>query len=469
MRRLNCVQILLLSLPLAFVAGCGNGSSVGSGSQQQSASIFTMATDASLPSVVSCQLTVNSVTLANGSTNVSVLSAPVLIDFAKLNGLHDLIDLNSVPTGTYTSATLTLGTKASIGYINTATTPPSVGTQTGNLSQTVVTVPLAEPFVLNSADLVGLRMEFDIRQSLAVDGSGQITGAVNPTFHMQLLNAADANVSIDDFRGGYVGAAGNNSFVMQGPLGRQWTVMANNNTQFDTGDQVASFTTNSIVDVSGQLNPVTHAIDASEISLVSTDKFLMGGLLTDVRPTSGAATAADFYVRSELPAISGINPGQITTLTLNGSEVYAIANLPISLTTIVFNNFSLAAGQHVAVGGVVNTVSGVTTLTPHRVILARQGQAGTWVPGSTLITAGNYGSFQLTDDSTAGVLLPTPLTVLTTSFTSFVNLNGGLSALSGTTAIPLRVVGLVLIDSNDPYTHSRRPVMVARFVEQITP
>jgi len=121
------------------------------------------------------------------------------------------------------------------------------------------------------------------------------------------------------------------------------------------------------------------------------------------------------------------------------------------------------------VGGVVNTVSGVTILTPHRVILARQGQAGTWVPGSTLITAGNYGSFQLTDDSTAGVLLPTPLTVLTTSFTSFINLNGGLSALSGTTAIQLRVVGLVLIDSNDPYTHSRRPVMVARFVEQITP
>jgi len=98
MRRLNCVQILLLSLPLASVAGCGSGSSVGSGSQQQSASIFTMATDASLPSVVSFQLTVNSVTLANGSTNVSVLSAPVLIDFAKLNGLHDLIDLNSVPT-----------------------------------------------------------------------------------------------------------------------------------------------------------------------------------------------------------------------------------------------------------------------------------------------------------------------------------------------------------------------------------
>jgi hypothetical protein len=311
-------------------------------------------------------------------------------------------------------------------------------------------------------------MEFDIRQSLAVDGTGQITGAVNPTFDMRLLNASDANVTIDDFHGGYLGAAGNNSFLMQGPLGRQWTVTANDSTDFDTGDLMGSFTTNSIVDVSGQLNPVTHSIDATEISLISTDKFVLGGLLTSVRPPSGAATAADLYVRFELPAVSGITPGDITTLPLNGSEAYKIANLPIPLTTLLFSNTSLAAGQHVGVGGVLNTVAGVTTLLPHRVVLERQGQAGTWVPASTIIATGNTGSFQLTDDSTAGVLLPTPLTVLTTSNTTFINLSG-LPALSGTAAIPLRVVGLVLIDSNDPYTHGRGPVMVARFVEQIIP
>jgi hypothetical protein len=468
MSRRKYFQRLLLLLPLAVMAGCSSGSSAGFGPENQSASIFTVATDASLPSIVSCELTVNGVTLKNGSTNVSVLSAPVVVDFAKLNGLHDLIDLASVPTGTYTSATLTLGSSATIGYLDTTVSPPAIHTLSGTLSQTGVTVSLASPFVLNASDLVGLRMEFNIRQSLAVDGSGQVTGVVNPTFHMQLLNATDADVSIDDFRGGYVGAAGNNSFVMQGPLGRQWTIATSNNTAFDTGDQITSFTTNSIVDVSGQLNPVTHSIDASEISLVSTDKFLMGGLLTSIRPPSGAAKAADLYIRSELPAISGINPGQITTLTLNGSEVYKIADLPIPLTTLLFNNSSLAAGQHVAVGGVVNTVSGVATLIPHRIILARQGQAGTWIPASTIITTGNNGSFQLTDNSTAGALLPASLTVLTTGNTRFVNL-GGLLALSGSTAIPLRVVGLIVIDADDPYTHNRGPVMVARIVERNTP
>ena len=59
-------------------------------------------------------------------------------------------------------------------------------------------------------------------------------------------------------------------------------------------------------------------------------------------------------------------------------------------------------------------------------------------------------------------MLPQPLTVLTTNSTNFINLSG-LSALTGMQAIPLRVVGFILID---PATGT--PVMVARSVEQLT-
>jgi hypothetical protein len=52
--------------------------------------------------------------------------------------------------------------------------------------------------------------------------------------------------------------------------------------------------------------------------------------------------------------------------------------------------------------------------------------------------------------------------VLTTNNTRFINLSG-LSALAGTQAIPLRVVGFVLIDPS-----RSTPVMVARSVEQVT-
>jgi hypothetical protein len=453
MRVSKCVQALFLLLPLGFLAGCSSGSSADVGTQ--SGSVFTMATDAPLPSVVSCQIQVDGVSL-NGGPNL--LSQPALVDFAQWSGLHQLVDLSAVPTGTYTTATITLDntTTPVIQYINTAVNPPTVNTLSGAaLSSFSVAVPLANSFTLTASDLVGFRMEFDIAASLATN-NGQLTGTINPTFHVALLNAMDANVSIDNFRAGFVGAVNATTFTVQGPHGRQWTVVTNNNTQFDTAELPSSYTTDSVLEISGYLDPVSKMIDASEIAEISTDHFFLGGLFTSIRPPApAAATAADLFVRTELPDITGLEPGQITTLTLNGSELYKIANvnLPV-LTSLLFNNNSLTPGQVVAVGGVTNTSGGTTTLIPHRVVLERQGQFGTVTTAPT-ITTGNQGSFLLNDNSPAGILLPTPLKVLTFNSTNFINLSG-LSAVTGN----IRVVGFVLFNSG-------APVMVARSVEQL--
>lgn len=457
-RAMGVLWACVAALGLCSCGGSISGSNPGGADQP---SVFTVATDAPLPSVISCQIEVTGVTISNGTTNVPVLTTPQVVDFAQLSGLHQLLDLNAVPTGTYTSATVTLANPV-IGYIDTTQTPPAINTISGTLNQSSVTVNFANPFVLNDADLVGLRMEFDLRQSL-VTNNGQVTGAINPVFHMQLLASDDANVSIDDFHGGVVGVTGNDSFTMQGPKGRQWSVQASAGTALDDpNDPISSFTTNTIVEVSGKLDPVTHDIDANEIEVVSNDKFFLAGLFTSIRPPSGAATQADLYVRAELPDITGVQDGQITTLALNGSEKYMIANIQNPLTTLLFNNSALAAGQSVGVGGSLATNNGVATLTVHRVVLRRQGQGGSWVPGSTAIKNGNAGSFQLDDNWTAGVLLPNPLTVITGNGTIFINLSG-LSALSGTQPIPLRVVGFILVD---PATS--QPVLVARAVEQVS-
>ncbi len=460
MWKLKATGVFVVVLAAFFLASCGGSTGVAPDPSDQ-ASVFTIGTDAPLQGVVSCLITVTGVTLNNGTTNVSVLSTPQVVDFAQLSGLHQLLDLNSVPTGTYTSATVTLATPV-IGFIDTTQTPPAVSTINGTLSQTSVTVNFANPFVLNNADLVGLRMEFDLRQSLATDGSGNVTGAVNPMFHMQLLAADDSNVSIDCFLAGVVGVTNDTTFVVQGPKGRHWTVQTNANTALDDpSDPINSFTTSTIVEVSGQLDPVTHDIDASEVEVVSNDNFFIGGLFTSIRPPSGAATQADIYIRSVLPDINGVQDGQIQTLSLDGSEKYKIANIANPITSLLFNNSALAAGQSVGIGGMLTTSNGVSTLTVHRVVLRRQGQGGSWVPGSTVVQSGNAGTFQLTDQWTAGILLPSPLTVLTGNGTNFINLSG-LSALTGTQAIQLRVVGFILMN---PSTSA--PVMVARSVEQV--
>jgi hypothetical protein len=462
MRNSNATGVFLVLLAVLGLCSCGGSSSSSSPAPSGQASVFTVGTDAPLPSVISCQIMVTGVTLNNGTTNVSVLSTPQVVDFAQLSGLHQLLDLNAVPTGTYSSATVTLASPV-IGFIDTTQNPPAINTINGTLSTSSVMVTFASPFVMSDAQLVGLRMEFDLRQSLVTDMNGQVTGAINPVFNMQLLSADDANVSIDDFYGGVVGTTTGTSFVIQGPKGRQWTVQTNASTVLDDpSEPISSFTTNTIVEVSGTIDAVTHDIDASELEVVSNDGFYLAGLFTSIRPPSGPATAADLYVRAELPDITGIEDGQIETLTLNGSEQYRIANIANPITTLLFNNSALAAGQSVGIGGKLVTTNGVATLTVHRVVLRRQGQAGTLVTGQTVVQSGNSGSFELSDQWTAGVLLPNPLPVLTTNSTNFINLSG-LSGLTGTTAIPLRVVGFILID---PATGT--PVMVARSVEQLT-
>jgi hypothetical protein len=464
MKRSKCVLSILAVLPLLLIAACNGGGSTSSStppSSQQSGSVFTVATDAPLPSVVSCELNVTGVTLNNGTTNVSVLSQPALIDFAQLSGLHQLVDLTSVPTGSYVSATITIANPV-LGFIDTTQSPPIVNTMNGTLSTNTVTVNFASPYTVNNGDLDGLRMEFDLRKSLQVDSNGQVTGTINPTFHMELLNATDSQVSIDDFAAGVVGVTGANTFTVQGPLGRQWNVSTNDNTVFDDSSvPVSSYTTNTIVALTGSLDPVTHDIDASEVQVVSTDGFYFSGLLTYVSPSSGPATQVNLYVREELPAVDGISPGDITSLTLNGSEKYKIGNINLPLTTLLFNNSALAAGQRVSIGGALTTNNGTSTLTPHRVVLRRQGQAGT-LAGNVVVQNGNAGSFQLNDNWTAGILLPQPLTVMTTNATVFINLSG-LSALQGQTGTPLGVVGYVLID---PQTS--QPVLVAGAVAQLS-
>jgi hypothetical protein len=314
---------------------------------------------------------------------------------------------------------------------------------------------------VQNADLIGLRMEFDLRKSIGVDSNGQITGALNPMFEMQLLNSGNAEVSIDDFHAGVTSVISATMFTVQGPAGRSWTVQLSPTTAMDDSSiPESSYTTNTIVSVSGTLDPVSHYIDATEVQVVSNDKFYLGGLFTSIRPPNAPATAADLYVREELPAITGITDGDITTLTLNGTEVYRIGNINLPITSLLFNNSMLAAGQSVDVGGKLVTTNGVPLLTVHRVVLRRQGQEGNLVSGSVNIISGNVGSFSINDNWTAGVLLPQPLTIMTTNQTNFVGVSG-LSGLSGTQA--LRVVGYVLVNSQ-----TGNAVLVANAVEALT-
>lgn len=473
MKYLQWLRVFLMIALTAVVVGCSSGSGgAGSGSNSssstatQSGSVFVLGTDAPLPSVVSFSVNLQSITLSNGSaTPVSILNGAQTVDFARFNGLTTLLDFNSIPAGSYTTATITLGS-ATIGYLNTqpGVTPavaPTIGSMPATLTQSVITINLDSPLVVNPGDMDdALRFDFDLRKSIQADANGQITGQVTPVLDLTALSASDPERYIDEFDAGVVSIdTSANTFVVQGPHGRQYTVQISANTEFENNESIANLTTSSIVQFSGSFAPNSQTIAADCLGILSQDGYWAAGLLTYVTPAQGAANSFNLYVRAELPASTGLTLGQIANINLTGSEMYFIYKLRTPLTNFLFNSSMLVPGQHVSIGGPLSGSANSQSVTAHRIVLRHEGHAGEWVVGST--NTGN-GTFSFNSDGLAGILFNGPVTVYTTPVTQYLGGLSGLSDLTGNSAIALRVVGLVL---KDPA--SGNPVFVARRVEEL--
>ncbi len=241
MKRFLALSVLLALCGLSL-AGCGGGNGTTLSSNSQGGAVFVTGEDAPLPSVVGLNLTINSITLAGASNSPQLVSSPITVDFARLVGLRAPLAFNAVPADTYTTATFVLSSPV-INYI-TPGTPPQVSTLDGtftnptstNPQTTSVTVTFPTPMVVGANGLAGMHTEFDIRQSLAVDNTGQITGVINPVMFIEAVRATNPEGQITDLLGTIVSVnVAGNSFLMQGPFGHQFTVDVNGNTNYNSG------------------------------------------------------------------------------------------------------------------------------------------------------------------------------------------------------------------------------------------
>lgn len=446
----------LISLAALFAAGCSSMSNplaVTPGTQTGQA--FVIGTDAPAAALVSFSAQLKSVNAidANGNS-VSLVSGEPVVDFARYNGLQTLLDIDDVPVGTYNSISITLEGTPTIGYLDTTTTPPSIKTISPPLTNSTVTVQLTNPLVITKSLSMGLRVDFDLHQSIQIT-NGEISG-VNPTFDVSVVKPGDAGGHVDEFIGGVVSVdSTNQQFVIQGPHGRQLTVKVDGQTQWDGNATLQDLNSNTIVQISGHIDQAESTIDADEVTILSQDKFFASGQITYVTPATGAASSFDLYLRSLEPAGTGLTLGQLATVDLSGNENYFICWMRNPMTEFLFNSSALVAGQDVAIGGPVSGAASATAVTTRRVVLRQWGFEGTVVPGSVHPAAG---TFQMQVNGFAGVLVPTPVTVYIGGATDF---REGFTSISDVPASTrVRVVGLLL---KNPTTGQL--VLLARFVD----
>ncbi len=181
---------------------------------------------------MSLNLTINSITLSGANSSPQLVSSPITVDFARLVGLRTPLAFSAVPADTYTSATFVLASpvdqlcergRSSAG--NHAEWHIQQSRRSTSPQTTSVTVTFPTPMVVGSNGLAGLHTEFDIRQSLAVDGTGQLTGLITPVMFIQAVTATDPQGQITDLTGTIASVnIAANSFVLQGPFGHQFTV-----------------------------------------------------------------------------------------------------------------------------------------------------------------------------------------------------------------------------------------------------
>jgi Domain of unknown function (DUF4382)/Domain of unknown function (DUF5666) len=445
----SAALLALISLTLTACGG-GNSSPSNNNPGNAQAQVFVTGEDAPVPFVTSFYITINSITLNNSSTTQTVLSTPTTVDFGKLMGLRSLLGFNQVAPGTYTSATFSLANPV-IYLINMTTNPPSVSSMTGTLTSSTVTVafPNGSPMTVGSNGLAGLHMDFDLRQSLAVNGSGQITGTVNPTIELMAVSATSELGQISDFTGEVLSTnPSGNTFTLKGPHGFDEVIDVSGQTQFSGGYTLATLPTNAIVSVEGTVQ-ADGSILAAEAEVITTDAAFISGRLLAVNP----GPQVTMFVDEQLPNLSPTIPiDSVATIDLTGVSQYDICFMDNWLTGEFFNSSSLVVGQRIFIGGTFQSA----TFTPDMVSLRRQGVLGQLVANSVSITSGNRGSFQMENDALMSYAAGgpgTPFTVYTGDVTVFENINGLVGLESAGTA-PLVTRGLV-------FDVAGKPVVVA--------
>ena len=438
---------LVLGLSLMGI-GCGSNSS-SPGSNSQPAAVFVTGEDAPLSSVVGFSLTLNSITLnEQGGSTATVLSTPTTVDFARLLGLRSPLAFNSVTPGTYTSATFVV-TNPMISYVDMTQNPPALNNYTGALPQNPdsITVNFPSPMVVGSNGLAGLKMEVDIRKSVSVDANGQILlngsgqAIVTPVIYAKATKASDPDGEVTDLMGGLVSVnAANNSFVLQGPYGRQLTIFVDGSTQFNSGWNINNLAAPAFVAVQGRFH-ADGSLMASGVEVVTTSQSFVSGRVLQVGTNGSGHLQVTMWIgETGADMVSWVDT--IQTIDINAVTQYDICFMDNPFTNALFDSTSIEVGQRVFIGGsFVNNV-----FTPGMISLRRQGMYGTLDVGHVTITNGNAGNFLLNNNGLVGYSVGGPVTVNTYNLTFFINLTGLSQLQSETTAIPLVTRGLLLKD-----------------------
>ena len=400
-------------------------------------------------------MNITSMTLTGNAGPVNVVSTPVPMEMMRTMGAMQPLSMIAVPQGTYTGATITIGS-ATVMYVDPVSKALTQQTLSGPMLSTIA---FSAPI---TAGTTPMAMNFDL--DLAASVSGQ-AGALNmnPVFHMSSALQGSGNPASYSDGGvqqmmGVVSSTTGSSFAMTSMQAAQaLTFMTSASTIFSgTGmSSMGSMSAGMLLMVDATLQSDGSLMATHVESMMGSGGAMGEGMLTSVtgQPATQLALVMQNGVGAGMMA-SAFSAG--ITVNLSPSTSYSIDAESVDLTQVpftpVFDASHIYAGQAVMPvsasgmmsGGMGGSMMGGSpmagSLTASAVELEPQGLSGT---NSAAISSGTTTSFTLTLPADSAFTALTGASTVTIYPQSGTNLASSAPIAAGST---VHVFGLVFFD-----------------------
>lgn len=361
----------------ALFVSCGGGSSPAPPAPPPAGSTLFNLTIRDTPpagvTILSFEVTVTGAVLRQGTTNVSILSAPVKVEITQLETESAFLSTMGVTSGQYDSITVTFANpEMTIMNSSGADLPLCAKDAICKLESPQIGLSPASvdfsgaPFPLNLTNNTGTGLLLDFNLDASVQNDLSIAPSIGFTQLAVVQNTGELE-ELEDLSG-QITAVGNNQFTLQAGNGQTFTIQVDSTTQFeDFGENAglenvfASLMVGQIVEVDVRLmGGGSFLAKKVELSEVEQEDELEGKIVS-VDPS---LTKFDMVILDEIPDIAGIDVGSKVTVTLQGGAGFRIDEdgLPPQSDLSFAKAADLMVGQEVQVRPTSDS-SGVSIVT----------------------------------------------------------------------------------------------------------
>ena len=429
-RALQITSACLAFMLIPALSGCGGGSNAGTTGTNPSptpaAKTAVQVNMGDSPSdwMLAFSMNITSMSLTGSNGSATVVSTSMPMEMMHLMGTMQPLAMINAPQGTYTGASITIGS-ATVMYMDPTTKAPVQATIPGPMTGTI---SFSSPITVGSTP-IAMGFDLDLASSVTMGTNGNLS--MSPVFHVTSGSQGSGN-PMDFADGGIqqmmgaVSSVSGSSFTMSSMQAAQsFTFMTNSSTVFDD-TSMSAMGSGMLVIVDATLQSDGSLMATRVQSMMNSGGVMGGGIITAV--TGSPATALTLVMQN------GAGTGMMSsdfaagaTVDLGGSTAYQIDEDNADMTGLPFTPTFDAS--HIYVGQSVMPISSSGMMSG--------GMGGGMMGGSPLAGTITASEVLLEPQGLTGMSAAAISSSATTSFTLALPSDSAFTTLTGATSVTI--------------------------------